>query len=73
MKKMILPAALLVSLAACSSDGDEIVFNTRLGPETSSQIQSLPSGLQGDSENARYSRTEKKGAGMESDDGTGNE
>ncbi len=69
MKKMILPAVLL-SLAACSSDGDEIIFDTRLGPETNSQIQSLPSGLQGDSENARYSRTEKKGAGMESDDGT---
>lgn len=72
MKKMILPAALF-SLAACSSDGDEIIFDTRLGPETGTQIQSLPSGLQGDSENARYSRTEKKGAGMESDDGTGNQ
>ncbi len=70
MKKMIFPAALLASLAACSSDGDEIVFDTRLGPETGAQIQALPSGLQGDSENARYSTTEKKGEGMESDDGT---
>lgn len=70
MKKIILPAAILMSLSACSSDGDEIIFDTRLGPETSSQIQALPSGLQGDSENARYSRTDKKGTGMESDDGT---
>lgn len=69
MKRLILPAALL-SLAACSSSGDEIVFDTRLGPQTEMQIQSLPNTLEGDKNNARYLQTEKKGDGMESSDGT---
>jgi len=69
MKKLIITAATL-ALTACSSNGDEIIFDTRLGPKTAEQIQALPSGLKGDTNNARYSSEEKKGAGMESADGT---
>ncbi|WP_231727329.1 hypothetical protein [Kordiimonas lipolytica] len=69
MKKLI-PAVALFALAACSSDGDEIVFDTTLGPRTEAQVESLPSNLKGDSDNARYSSEDLKGAGMESTDGT---
>jgi len=75
MKKLIALSAIIL-LPACSmfeKDGDEIVFDTVLGPETDQQIATLPSSLEGDSGNARYTVTEKKGKGMESADGTGQE
>lgn len=73
MNKLTTAAALTMlatSLAACSGDGDEIVFDTTLGPRTESQVESLPSNLRGDADNARYSSEELKGAGMESTDGS---
>ena len=75
MKKLIALSALLL-LPACSmfeKDGDEIVFDTVLGPETKDQVATLPSTLDGDGGNARYTITEKKGKGMESTDGSGQE
>lgn len=69
MKKLI-PAVALLALAACSDKGDEIVFDTTLGPRTEDQVKTLPGTLKGDSENARYSNENLKGAGMESSDGT---
>lgn len=75
MKKLFALSALLL-LPACSifeKKGDEIVFDTVLGPETDAQIATLPATLEGDSSNARYMTTEKKGKGMESQDGTGEE
>jgi len=67
---MVLAPSLLL-LAACSSSGDEIVFDTTLGPETEDQIEGLPSTLHGDTDNARYSGEDLKGKGMESKDGSG--
>ncbi|MBL4839024.1 MAG: hypothetical protein JKY34_15760 [Kordiimonadaceae bacterium] len=69
MKKLIIMAALF-SLTACSSDGDEIVFNTALGPQTETQVKSLPSDLRGDSDSARHSAQTNAGTGMQSEDGT---
>ena len=69
MNKLILIAATL-SLAACSSDGDTIVFNTALGPDTGSQIKTLPSDLRGDSGSASHSPEDKTVEGMTSSDGT---
>ncbi len=66
---VLLPAMFL--LAGCSSSGDEIVFDTTLGPETDDQIEGLPTTLHGDTDNARYSGEDLKGKGMESKDGTG--
>jgi len=73
MNKLIaLPA--LLALSACSlfdSKDEEIIFDTTLGPDTKGQVASLPSTLKGDADNARYSSQDKKGKGMESEDGTG--
>ena len=69
MNKLILIAATL-SLAACSSDGDTIVFNTALGPDTGNQIKTLPSDLRGDSGSAGYSSEGQTVEGMTSSDGT---
>ena len=60
-----------LGLTACGSSGDEIVFDTVLGPETKEQIKALPDTLAGDKENARYSGENLRGHGMESTDGTG--
>ncbi len=60
-----------LSLSACGSSGDAVVFDTVLGPETERQIETLPSTLEGDAENARYSSENLKGRGMESSDGSG--
>ncbi len=73
MKNLIALIALLM-LSACSifsSKGDEIIFDTVLGPETKDQIKPLPATLEGDSDHAVYTSTQKKGKGMESEDGTG--
>lgn len=69
LKFAILPMSFL--LAACGGSGDEVVFDTTLGPETERQIEALPSTLEGDSANARYSSEQLKGANMESSDGSG--
>ncbi|WP_417452131.1 hypothetical protein [Kordiimonas sp.] len=72
MKKPFVIAALM-SLSACSifeSKGDEIIFDTTLGPATETQAETLPNNLKGDKENARYSNETLKGDGMESRDGT---
>jgi hypothetical protein len=72
MKKLFAIAALM-TLSACSifeGKGDEIVFDTALGPSTESQAASLPNNLKGDSDNARYSSEALKGDGMESLDGS---
>lgn len=61
----------LFLLAGCGSSGDEIVFDTVLGPETENQIEGLPATLHGDTDNARYSGENLKGKGMESKDGSG--
>lgn len=52
---------LVVLLAACASGcsifesgGDEIIFDTTLGPLTETQIEALPSGLVGDTERRNY-------------------
>lgn len=65
----LVPSMLL--LTACGSSGDEIVFDTVLGPETEDQIEGLPTTLHGDTDNARYSGENLKGKGMESKDGSG--
>lgn len=65
---LVAPALLLLS--ACGG-GDEIIFDTTLGPETERQIEALPQTLEGDKGNARYSTENLRGAGMESDDGSG--
>lgn len=67
-KTVILSAALLVS--ACSSGGDEIVFDTVLGPVTEAQIETLPNTLEGDRANANHMSGERKGAQMTSSDGS---
>ncbi|UTW56396.1 hypothetical protein [Kordiimonas sp. SCSIO 12610] len=73
MKKLIV-APLFLSLGACSifggGDGDEIIFDTALGPETKLQIRELDEGLVGDSENAQYLPEERKGNNLESEDGS---
>ena len=66
---VLVPSLLL--LAGCGGSGDEIVFDTTLGPETDDQIEGLPTTLHGDTDNARYSNEDLKGKGMESKDGTG--
>ena len=66
---MLIPSMFL--LAGCGNSGDEIVFDTTLGPETKDQIEGLPTTLHGDTDNARYSSEDLRGKGMESKDGTG--
>ncbi len=66
---VLIPSLFL--LAGCGGSGDEIVFDTTLGPETKNQIKGLPATLGGDTDNARYSDEELKGKGMESKDGKG--
>ncbi len=71
--KRFLPLAVLLALPACSifeGDGDEIVFDTALGPRTESQIETLPGTLEGDHDSARYSSEPLKGENMESVDGS---
>ena len=65
------PAMLL--LTACGGGGDEIVFDTTLGPQTKLQIETLPGTLEGDTDNARYSTEDLRGRSMESEDGSGTE
>ena len=73
MKKLLLAPAFL-ALGACSifggGDGDEIIFDTTLGPQTELQVRELDNGLRGDSENARYLPEERKGNNLESEDGS---
>ncbi|MCK0068672.1 MULTISPECIES: hypothetical protein [Kordiimonas] len=72
MKKLLAIAALF-SLSACSlfeGKGEEIIFDTTLGPKTEDQIKTLPSNLQGDAGNANYLGTERKGPQLESEDGS---
>ncbi len=72
MKKLLALTALF-SLSACSlfeSKGDEIIFNTALGPDTEAQIKTLPATLEGDVENKNHLGTERKGPSLESEDGT---
>jgi len=72
MKNLIALSAIFL-LSACSvfkGKDDAVVFDTVLGPETKDHIKSLPGNLEGDAGNARYTTTPKKGAGMESEDGT---
>ena len=72
MKNLIALSAVLL-LSACSmfkGKGDEIVFDTVLGPETEDHIKTLSSNLEGDTANAQYTLTQKKGEDMESEDGT---
>ena len=59
-----------LTLTACGSKGDAIVFDTVLGPETEQQIEGLPSTLAGDKARANYSTENLKGQRMESRDGT---
>jgi len=70
-RSLLVLAPCLLLLAGCGSSGDEIVFDTTLGPETDNQIEGLPTTLHGDTDNARYSSEELKGKGMESKDGSG--
>ncbi|TNE66394.1 MAG: hypothetical protein EP335_03775 [Alphaproteobacteria bacterium] len=69
MKKLSLIPALLM-LAACGGKGDEIVFDTTVGPNTAAQVQSLPKTLEGDHANARYSSEAQPGQNMVSKDGS---
>ena len=55
-------------LMACSG-GDTIIFDTRLGPVTKTQIQTLPEGLIGDKENARHTTYGLEGKGMKNPKG----
>jgi len=70
-RSLLILAPTLLLIAGCGSSGDEIVFDTTLGPETKNQIENLPRTLHGDTDNARYSSEDLKGKGMESKDGTG--
>ncbi len=70
-RSLLILTPTLFLIAGCSSSGDEIVFDTTLGPETDNQIEGLPGTLHGDTDNARYSTEDLKGKGMESKDGTG--
>lgn len=67
-KTALLSAVLLVS--ACSSGGDEIVFDTVLGPVTEAQLETLPNTLEGDRANANHMTVEKTGTQMTSSDGS---
>jgi hypothetical protein len=72
MKKIFLAPAFL-ALGACgifSSDNEEIIFDTTLGPETKLQIADLDEGLASDSANARYLPEERRGNNLESEDGS---
>ena len=64
----------VMTLAACSllsacSDDSGFVFDTRLGPVTSTQIESLPDGLIGDKKNLHHTTYVLEGKGMKDDDG----
>jgi hypothetical protein len=69
MKKTLALSTVFL-IAACSGKGDEIVFDTVLGPVTKAQIEPLPKNLTGDAANANHLPGERKGAQMESVDGT---
>ena len=71
MTRKVLLVLAALPLVACGGGGDEVVFDTVLGPETERQIEALPSTLEGDAENARYSSEDLKGRSMESTDGSG--
>ena len=66
MKKLLILAS-LISLSACGSDGDAIVFDTTLGPRTKEQVKKLPNDLRGDKANAKVSIEVLKGEGLESE------
>ncbi len=68
--RLFLVVSTAVLLSACGGGGDTVVFNSVLGPETEKQIETLPSTLEGDRANARYSAENLKGKKMESPDGT---
>lgn len=66
MKNTKITLTILVAgcfLTACTK-GDTLVFDTRLGPVTSQQIQSLPNTLDGDTKNARHTSYTLEGKGM---------
>lgn len=73
MKKSSLLVFISLGLAACGGGGDEIIFDTRLGPATRLQVETLPNTLSGDTANARYSSIPLEGPGMASKDGSGTE
>ncbi len=59
MRFLVFGAAFL--LGGCSifePSGDEIVFDTTLGPRTETQIESLPAGLIGDSDKRNHRGTQ---------------
>ena len=70
--KHIFLIGITTSLGACSifeGGGDEIIFDTTLGPRTETQLKSLPSTLVGDDASANHTPV-RKGKGMESSDGS---
>ena len=71
MKKVTIPLTILATsslLAACGS-GEAIIFDKRLGPLTSQQIQTLPKTLDGDTKNARHTSYTLEGKGMKNPKG----
>ena len=74
MKKITTPLMIITAtclLAACSKES-AFVFDTRLGPVTAQQIETLPDTLSGDSKNARRASYTLEGKGMKDPKG-GNE
>ena len=66
MRKVTTPLMILATsslLVACGST-ESIIFDTRLGPVTSQQIQALPKTLDGDTQNARHTSYTLEGKGM---------
>ncbi|WP_308909335.1 hypothetical protein [Pseudokordiimonas caeni] len=71
--KYLLIAPALFMLAGCGifdSKGDEIVFDTRLGPQTEAQAKSLPGDLRGDTDHASHSPSPVVGQNLTSRDGS---